>query len=87
MRKYLLAVAFALMVLALPSVSQAHVYDRDDSDHPLRYLAYAVHPIGIALEYAVLRPIHWVVSQPNLDIIFGHEPRPEKEKGTYFKWE
>lgn len=86
MKKTLLAAAFAISLLALPSVSQAHVYDSDDSDHPLRYVAYALHPIGVAAEYAVLRPIHWVVSRPKLACIFGHEPDRQKEQGTYFEW-
>ena len=86
MKKTLLAALFALALLGLPATSQAHVYDRDDSDYPLRYVAYAVHPIGIAVEYALLRPIHWVVSRPNLDIIFGHDPRREAEECTYFEW-
>lgn len=76
-----------MLLLAVPALSPAHVYDRDDSDYPLRYIAYAVHPIGIAVEYAVFRPIHWLVSKPNCAIIFGHDPRPEEEQGTYFEWE
>lgn len=86
MKKTLLAAAFAISLLALPAVSHAHVYDRDDSDYPLRYIAYALHPIGVAAEYGVLRPIHWVVSQPVLSCIFGHTPDPVAEKGTYFEW-
>lgn len=61
----------------------AHDYDSDDSDYPLRYAAYVVHPVGIAAEYLVLRPIHWIVSRPNLCVIFGHDPRPGDK---YFEW-
>ena len=63
----------------------AHDYDRDDSDYPLRYVAYLVHPVGIAVEYAVLRPIHWLVSRPNLNIVFGHET--DKDTENKFEWE
>jgi hypothetical protein len=87
MKKTLFTALFAAMLLALPTAGQAHVYDRDDSDYPLRYIAYALYPVGLAVEYAVLRPIHWVVSQPNLDKFFGHDPRREEEAGTYFEWE
>jgi hypothetical protein len=87
MKKTVLSILFALALAAIPGTSQAHVYDRNDSDHPLRYIAYVIHPIGMAVEYAVLRPIHWVVSQPNADKIFGHDPNREEEKGTYFTWE
>jgi hypothetical protein len=81
----LAGVFVALMALSTPA-AWAHEYDRDDSDHPLRYVAYVVHPVGVAVEYAVLRPIHWLVSQPNLDIIFGHEPREDADY-DYMKWE
>jgi len=84
MKKRVYALMFALALLALPALSQAHSYDRDDSDYPLRYVAYAVNPIGIAVEYGVLRPIHWIVSQPSLCIIFGHVPREGDET---FVWE
>lgn len=87
MKKTLIATLFALALTALPTVSQAHVYDRENSDYPLRYVAYALYPIGMAVEYGILRPIHWIVSRPNLDILFGHEPNREEEEGTYFEWE
>ena len=74
-------VCIFLMVTAAPT--WAHDYDRDDSDCWLRYAAYAVHPVGIALEYGVTRPIHWVVSRPVLCVIFGHDPRPGDK---YFEW-
>ena len=71
MKKALYAVLLALALLAVPTRAAAHQYDRDDSDYPLRYVAYVVHPIGIAIEYALLRPIHYLVSQPNASIWFG----------------
>lgn len=60
-------------------------YRRNKSDNPFRLISYVVHPVGILLEYAVMRPIHWVVSRPNLDIIFGHQATLHDE-GTYFEW-
>lgn len=85
MKKFFLAALLALGMMAAPSVASAHVYDRDDSDHPLRYVAYAVHPIGMAVEYTVLRPIHWLVSRPAVAPWVGHASCPEQEKGTYMK--
>jgi hypothetical protein len=86
MKKKLLGILFALALLLTPAAGRAHEYDRDDSDYPLRYVAYAVHPFGIAAEYAVLRPIHWLVSRPNLCIIFGHECQKNEEQ-DFFEWE
>jgi|SRR5581483_11175561 len=56
--------------------SSSGYYDGyDDSQaHPLRLAAYALHPVGYALEWLVTRPIHAVVSQPELERIFGHKP-------------
>lgn len=56
--------------------SSSGYYDGyDDSQaHPLRLAAYALHPVGYALEWLVTRPIHAVVSQPELERIFGHRP-------------
>ncbi len=78
----------AFLVLAFcafaSSPASAHDYDCNDSEHPLRYIAYAVHPVGVAVEFAIFRPIHWVVSRPHLNILFGHDPR---EDDTYFEWQ
>lgn len=64
------------------------VYD-DSQSHPLRIAAYLVHPVGYALEWLIFRPFHWVVAQPSLVDVFGHEPHPaysikdESEVFTY----
>jgi hypothetical protein len=57
------------------TVEPSGYYDGyDDSQaHPLRILAYAVHPVGYALEWLLTRPIHAIVSQPELHRVFGHQ--------------
>ena len=50
MKKGLFLAARVTAFCAQTFQSQAHEYDRDDSDHPLRLIAYAVHPVGIAVE-------------------------------------
>jgi hypothetical protein len=47
-------------------------YD-DSQSHPLRIAAYALNPVGFAVEWLVTRPIHALVSQPELERIFGHQ--------------
>jgi len=49
-------------------------YD-DSQSHPLQIAAYAINPVGYALEWLVTRPIHALVSQPELQPIFGYKPR------------
>lgn len=74
MKKGFMLTALIAMLMAVPIRSQAHDYDRDDSDHPLRYIGYALHPLGIAVEYGVLRPIHCFVSAtPRRNLWFGHD--------------
>jgi hypothetical protein len=41
-----------------------------------------VHPAGFALEWALTRPIHFLVSTPGLDRVFGHTPH-ENPYGGY----
>lgn len=48
-------------------------YD-DSQAHPLRIAAYALHPVGYAVEWLLTRPIHALVSQPELAPVFGHKP-------------
>ena len=86
MKKVIFALLIGAAFVLAPVTASAHEYDRDDEGYPLRYVAYALHPVGIAAEYLVLRPIHWLVSQPNLDIIFGHDSY-ESPDYDYFKWE
>lgn len=75
----LLAVAASLF--AAPA--SAHKYDRDD-EHPLRYVAYVFHPIGVAFETVVSRPIHWFVSFSKFtNEWFGHYPDPAMEKWAH----
>ncbi len=80
----LLTVVVVAMIVAVSTPARAHDYDRGNSDHPMRYLAYLVHPFGIALEYGIARPIHQLASQPHWRIILGHAPRNERdEHGNY----
>lgn len=66
-----LLVVAGLAVLAGPA--GADEYDPHRAGHPLRVVAYLVHPIGVALDYLLFRPAHWVGSQPVIRTIFGHD--------------
>lgn len=62
-------------MLLSSTTAPAYFDDYDDSQsHPLRIAAYALNPIGYTLEWLVARPIHALVSQPELEPIFGHKP-------------
>jgi hypothetical protein len=82
--KIVVAVGLLWLLMALSTTSFAHTYVRDDDGHPLRIIAYALHPVGMLAEYAISRPIHWLVSRQDLCKIFGHKPNPDDK---YFVWE
>jgi hypothetical protein len=80
-RQLLMALVVA-GVVAVPATGRAHDAYDDTQSHPLRLAAYAIHPIGYAAEWLVMRPIHFLVSQPNVEKIFGHTPH-ETPFGDY----
>ena len=62
----------AALVLMLPLSAYSGEYDDFEDSHPLRIIAYPVHAIGYTLEWLITRPIHALVSQPDLEPVFGH---------------
>ena len=71
-RRWLLVFASAVMVAnATPALSDE--YDDTDSGHPIRIIAYALHPVGVVLDYLILRPAHWIGSHEPFKTLFGHE--------------
>ncbi len=86
MKRLLLVLGLAIGFLAAPMTAGAHDAYDDSESHPLRLAAYVVHPIGFAAEWLVMRPIHFVVSHPRLERIFGHVPH-ESPFGGYEAYE
>ena len=64
--------SLVLLGAALPA--QADEYDPQEAAHPLRIVAYVLHPVGVMLDLLIVRPAHWVVSHDGLAEFFGHEP-------------
>ena len=62
----------SVAVFVSPGTS-ADEYDEKSSGHPLRIVAYVLHPVGVAIDYLLLRPAHWLGSHEPLKTIFGHE--------------
>jgi hypothetical protein len=71
-RKSVFAVT-AACVFTLPLSAYSGEYDDFEDSHPLRIIAYPVHAVGYTLEWLFTRPIHTLVSQPDLVPVFGHE--------------
>jgi outer membrane protein OmpA-like peptidoglycan-associated protein len=72
----------SILVLALfvlgskPGLAAPDEYD-DSQSHPLRVLAYLVHPAAFLVEWTIFRPFHYLVSGAEpLEAVFGHRPHP-----------
>jgi hypothetical protein len=70
-------VVAALLALCLLLASAAPVaadeYDPKRAGHPLRIVAYVLHPLGVLVDYLVMRPAYWIGSQEPLRTIFGQD--------------
>ncbi len=72
-RAYCTVLALGMIAVASASPSRADDYDEKNSGHPLRIIAYVLHPVGVAIDYLLLRPAHWLGSREPMKTIFGHE--------------
>lgn len=72
-RRRLAGALLALLLLAAAAPAAAHPHDSKRSGHPLRLLAYALHPVGYMADLLILRPAHWLVEHEPLATLFGHE--------------
>jgi hypothetical protein len=48
-------------------------HDPSQAAHPLRIVAYAAHPVGVALDWILVRPAVWVARHEPFKTIFGYE--------------
>lgn len=72
-RRAWLAVLCLSLALSIASPAAADRYDDSNAGHPVKMIAYLLYPVGVLIDYVVLRPAHWLVSHEPLKTIFGHE--------------
>lgn len=73
-RRRLLGAALALgLAAATPAAARADTHDPERAGHPVRVAAYVLHPIGVLLDYLIVRPAHWVVEREPFRTLFGHD--------------
>jgi hypothetical protein len=70
----IVAVLVLAAVLGVAAPAAAERYDPQEAGHPVRILAYVVHPVGVLLDLLIFRPAHWIGSREPLSTLFGHEP-------------
>jgi len=85
MKRTLRVVLLLAVVIGMTIPAAAHRLERQRETHLLRPLAAAGHVVGVAAEYLVIRPMHWVGSRSNLDVLFGHVTYVADDP-TYFEW-
>jgi hypothetical protein len=58
---------------APPNAARADDHDSRRTAHPVRIAAYVLHPVGVVLDWLIVRPAHWVVEREPFRTLFGHE--------------
>lgn len=53
----------------------------DAFSNPLRLAYYMLYPVGFTAEWLIMRPLHYLISRPYLNRVFGYTPIGEE--GTY----
>ena len=75
-RRAVLIVALSCVLGTTPSFAAPDEYD-DSQSHPLRVLAYLIHPAAFLVEWVVFRPFHFLVSATEAqEALFGHTAHP-----------
>jgi len=73
----------ALVILVFSgqlALAEQDAYDESQS-HPLRIIAYFLHPVGRLLEWTFTRPLHAVASSsPEMEYLSGHRPHTTTEE-------
>ena len=67
------AATLAAGLLLIAGPAPADEYDPQEAGHPLRMIAYMLHPIGVVLELLFVRPAHCLGSHETFARLFGHE--------------
>jgi len=67
------ALVVVVLALGFAAPAAADRYDPQKAGHPARIIAYALHPIGVALDLLIFRPAHWIGSHEPMLTLFGHD--------------
>jgi hypothetical protein len=70
--------ALVIGLVAPAAASAQERYDPQRAGHPLRILAYAVHPVGWLLDRLIFFPAWWIGGHEPIRSIVGHAGLPPK---------
>jgi hypothetical protein len=68
-----------LTLVLLVSPARAAEYDPLRSGHPLRIVAYVLHPVGVLLDRLIFRPAWFIGVKEPARTVFGVQVPPEDE--------
>ena len=78
MRRLALALSLVSLVVLLTALSGAASagttrYNPERAGHPLRIIAYMLHPVGVAADTLIFHPAWWLGTHEPLRTLFGVE--------------
>jgi hypothetical protein len=59
--------------------AEADQYDPQRAGNPIRIAAYILHPVGVLLDYGLMRPCFYVIKREPFSTIFGYVPPPYRD--------
>jgi hypothetical protein len=68
-----IAAALALALLGAPGSAGTTRYNPQRAGHPLRIIAYVLHPVGVIADTLVFHPAWWLGTHEPLRSLFGVE--------------
>lgn len=72
LRRLAVSLVLALSLVSAGAPALADDYDPQNSGHPVRIVAYILHPVGVLLDTLIFRPAHWLGSKDGFRKLFGH---------------
>jgi hypothetical protein len=63
--------ALAVGLMAATAAADEHRSDR--AGHPLKVIGTILHPVGVALDWMIFRPAHWLQEREPVKTLTGHE--------------
>ena len=79
LRSLCLVVVTGMLAWAwMPAEGRAEPYDPKQAGNPVRIAAYLLYPVGVLLDYGLMRPCFWLVKREPFSTIFGYE-KPQRE--------
>jgi hypothetical protein len=71
----LLLFVIPLLLCGLPALADADLdegYEPTEAGHPLRIVAYVLHPVGVILDTLIFRPAWWLGTHEPIKTLVGN---------------